>query len=92
MRINYCQTQTQLSLTKLGLVDCNIAWKIKNEMNEWKKDASYLTSANLYYFLDKMNYSFTQTDMANPETQYCDSTHLNPFAELFFKYLNPDQA
>ena len=32
----------------------------------------------LYDFLDQMNYSLTQTDMANPETQYCDFTHLNP--------------
>ena len=31
--------------------------------------------ANLAHFLDEMNYIFTQTVLANPETQYCDSTH-----------------
>ena len=34
---SYCQTQTQLSLTKLGLVGCNIAWKMKKWKMKWKK-------------------------------------------------------
>ena len=38
-----------------------------------------------------MNYSFTQIDMANPETQYWDSSHLNPYAEVNLKYC-PAQA
>ena len=42
--------------------------EMKNEMNE-KMPA--LTSANLHHFLDEMNYSLTQIDRANPETQYC---------------------
>ena len=49
-------------------------------------------SAALHNFLDEMNYSFTQTDMAKPEIQYCHSTHHNPFAGLEFKFLNPDPA
>ena len=51
-----------------------------------------LTSANLHHFLDEMNYSLTQIDRANPETQYCDWTHFNPIVELQLKCPNPDQA
>ena len=36
-----------------------------------------------------MNYSVTQTDMANPDTQYCDSTHLSSFADLHFTISKP---
>ena len=31
-----------------------------------------LATANIHNFVDKMNYSLTQKDRANPETQYCD--------------------
>ena len=60
--------------------------------NKNNKKSGYLTSANIYHFLDQMNYSLTQRDMANPETQYCDFTHLNTFVELHLKFPNPDQA
>ena len=62
--------------------------KIKKD----NKKSGYLTSANIHHFLEEMNYSLTQRDIANPETQYCDLTYLNPFAELHFKFLNPDLA
>ena len=79
--------------TKLGLVGCNIAWKWNEiKMKKFKKDASFLTSANLHHFLDEINYGHTQTDRAYPDTQYCDWTHLKPLAELPLKFPNPDPA
>ena len=33
-------------------------------------------------FWDEMNYTITQTDIANPETQYFDSNRLNPLVYL----------
>ena len=42
--------------------------------------------------MDQMSYNFTQTDMANPETQYFYSTHLNPYAEVHLKFPYPDSA
>ena len=39
-----------------------------------------------------MNHSFTQKDRENPETKYCDSIHLNSFAELYLKFPNPVPA
>ena len=59
-------------------------------MNEWMKKMQALTSANIHHFLDEMNYILTQTDRANQETQYCDWTHLKPFADLDLKFPNPD--
>ena len=52
--------------------------------------SSYLTFSILYKFLDEMNYSFTQIDRANPETQHSDTTHLNPYAGIHLKFPNPD--
>ena len=52
----------------------------------------YLHYTDIHHFLDEMNYNPTLTDMANPETQYGDWTHLNAFAELYLKFLNPDQT
>ena len=43
----------------------------------------------LHDFLDQMKYNLTQRHMANPETQYCDSNHINPFAELHLKFPDP---
>ena len=34
-----------------------------------------LAKLNLAHFFAKMNYIFTLTVLANPETQYCNSSH-----------------
>ena len=69
-------------------------WEILNR--EWGKAVnicgSYIISANIQHFLDQMNYSLTQKDMANTETQYSNLTHLNPFVELHLKFPNPNLA
>ena len=50
---------------------------------------SVLISAFLYNFFDEMNYKLTQADIANADTQHCDSDHLNPFAEPHLKFSRP---
>ena len=41
--------------------------------------SSHGAFANLLRFLDQMNYSLTQTDLTDPESDYYDSKYLNPF-------------
>ena len=60
----------------------DLAWLSLAGSEFGNKMSGYGANADLHHFLGKMNYSLTQTDMANPKTQYCDSTHLNPFADL----------
>ena len=54
--------------------------------------SSYRAYVNLHYLWDQMDLSITQTDFANLQIQYRDSSHPNLFVELYLKFPNPDLA